>query len=103
MALILSIIAPIFALLIRLAISRKREFMADANGARITRSPQSLASALKKIEGYTTKPNVAPVKHANDMTASLYFSNPLSGRAVMNIFSTHPPTAERIKRLEAMY
>lgn len=102
-ALALSIIAPIVALLIRLAISRKREFMADANGARLTRSPQSLASALEKIEGYTAKPNAAPIKRANEITASLYFSNPLSGRSVMNIFSTHPPTAERIKRLEAMY
>ncbi len=102
-ALLLSIIAPIVAMLIRLAISRKREFMADANGARVTRSPQSLASALKKIEGYTSRPNVPPVKHANDMTASLYFSNPLSRQSISNIFSTHPPTEERIKRLEAMY
>lgn len=102
-ALVLSILAPIFAFLIRLAISRNREYMADANGARITRSPQSLASALKKIEGYSAKPNAAPVKHANDMTASLYFSNPVSKKSISNLFSTHPPTEERIKRLEAMY
>ncbi len=101
--LVLSIIVPIVAFLIRLAISRRREYMADANGARITRSPQSLADALKKIAGYTTNPSVAPVKHANEMTASLYFSNPLKAKSVMNIFSTHPPIDERIKRLEQMY
>ncbi len=102
-ALALGIIAPLVAMLIRLAISRKREYMADANGARLTRSPQSLASALKKIEAYVSKPNAPPVKHANDMTASLYFSNPISAKSITNIFSTHPPTDERIRRLEAMY
>ncbi|MDE1768589.1 MAG: M48 family metallopeptidase [Candidatus Micrarchaeota archaeon] len=102
-ALILSIIAPIFALLIRLAISRGREYMADANGARITRSPQSLASALTKIKGYGAKPNAPPVKHANELTAPSYFSNPLSANSVVNLFSTHPPIDERIKRLKAMY
>ena len=64
-ALALGIIAPIFAMLVRLAISRRREYMADANGARITRDPQSLASALKKIEAYVSKPNQPPLKHAN--------------------------------------
>ncbi|MCL4365199.1 M48 family metalloprotease [Candidatus Marsarchaeota archaeon] len=99
----LSIIIPIVAFMIRLAISRRREYMADANGARVTRSPQSLASALKKIESYTANPNAAPAMHANEMTASLYFSNPLRAKSVMNLFSTHPPTEERIKRLEQMY
>ncbi|MDE1860469.1 MAG: M48 family metallopeptidase [Candidatus Micrarchaeota archaeon] len=102
-AIVLSIIAPLIALLIRLAISRRREYMADANGARITRSPQSLASALKKIESYMKDPNATPVQKANEMTASLYFSNPLSVKSVMNLFSTHPPIDERIKRLQAMY
>ena len=102
-ALALSIIAPIMAFMVRLAISRKREYMADANGARITRNPQSLANALKKIDGYSTKPNAPPVKNANDVTASLYFSSPLRKQSISNLFSTHPPTAERIKRLEQMY
>ena len=99
----LSIIAPIVALLIRLAISRRREYMADANGARITRNPESLASALKKIEGYTLSPKTPQMKNVNDVTSSLYFSNPLKAGSISNLFSTHPPTAERIKRLEAMY
>ena len=101
--LVLSIIAPIVAMLIRLAISRRREYMADANGARITRDPQSLASALKKIEGYAANPQTPPMKNANDVTSSLYFSNPFKAGSISNLFSTHPPTVERIKRLEAMY
>jgi heat shock protein HtpX len=102
-AIAMSIIAPIIALMVRLAISRKREYMADANGARITRSPQSLASALEKIKGYDNKPNAPPVRHANDMTASLYFSSPLTGKSVTNLFSTHPPIDARIKKLQEMY
>lgn len=102
-ALVIGVLAPIFALLIRLAISRRREYMADANGARITRDPQGLAAALTKIKGYTTAPKVAPVKNANEVNAPMYFSNPLSGANVMNLFSTHPPIDERIRRLEKMY
>ncbi len=102
-ALVMSIVAPLMAMLIRLAISRNREYMADANGARITRSPQSLASALQKIQGFTSKPGAPPVRSANDMTASLYFSSPLTGKQVSNLFSTHPPIEERIKKLQAMY
>lgn len=102
-ALALSVLAPLFALLIRLAISRRREYMADANGGRITRNPGSLADALQKIKDYTSKPNAVPVQKANDMTASMYFSNPLRARSISNIFSTHPPIDERIKRLRQMY
>lgn len=101
--LVLAIIAPIFAFLIRLAISRRREYMADANGARLTRAPMSLASALEKIKAYTANPKAQPVRSANDITASLYFSNPLSKQSISNIFSTHPPIDERIKRLKKMY
>ncbi len=97
------LLAPLFALLVRLAISRRREYMADANGARIIRDPRALASALKKIKGYEIDPNAAPVRHANEVTASLYFANPLRASSIMNIFSTHPPIDERIKRLEKMY
>ena len=99
----MAIIAPLFALLIKLAISRRREYMADANGARITRDPPGLASALKKIQAYTANPQAQKVAHASEMTAPLYFSNPLSRKSIGNIFSTHPPIGERIKRLEAMY
>lgn len=102
-ALVLGLLAPLFAMLIRLAISRRREYMADANGARIIRNPQALASALKKIEQYSKNPQAQPVKHANGVTAPLYFSNPLKKSSLMNLFSTHPPIEERIKRLEKMY
>jgi heat shock protein HtpX len=99
----IGILAPIFALLIRLAISRRREYMADANGARMIRDPAALASALKKIQAYTASPRAVPVQHANEMTASLYFSNPFRARSIANIFSTHPPIDERIRRLQQMY
>lgn len=102
-ALVIGVLAPIFALLIRLAISRRREYMADANGARVTRNPAELASALKKINGFMSGPRAQPVMHANEITASLYFSNPFRASSMLNLFSTHPPIEERIKRLEAMY
>lgn len=102
-ALVVGLLAPLFALLIRLAISRRREYMADANGARLTRAPRSLAGALTKIKAYSAKPQSPPVKKANEVTAPLYFSNPLKASSVMNIFSTHPPIDDRIKKLQAMY
>lgn len=103
LALVIGLLAPLFAMLIRLAISRRREYMADANGARITRDPQGLASALKKIQAYVAKPSSTPVKSANEMSAPLYFSNPLSAKSVGNLFSTHPPIGDRIQKLEHMY
>lgn len=102
-ALVLSILAPIFALLVRLAISRRREYMADANGARITRNPAELVSALQKLQSYSKNPQTPPMQHANEITASLYFSNPFKSSSIMNIFSTHPPLEDRIKRLQQMY
>ncbi len=102
-ALVVGILAPIFALLIRLAISRKREYMADANGARLTRDPEGLADALTKIKNYTAQPNAQGVKAANEVNGSMYFSNPFRGKSLMNIFSTHPPIDERINRLKKMY
>ncbi len=89
------ILAPIVAMLIRFAISRRREYLADANAARLTRYPPGLASALEKIE----KAGI-PTRNANDITASLYISNPL--KKGLNLFSTHPSTSERIKRLRSM-
>ncbi len=99
----IGLLAPLFALLIRLAISRRREYMADANGARVTRNPAELASALKKIENFMSGPRAQPVMHANEVTSSLYFTNPFKANSLLNLFSTHPPIEDRIKKLEAMY
>ena len=101
--LLVGLLAPFFAMLIRLAISRRREYMADANGARLTRSPQSLASALTKIKNFTPSPTKGPVHNVSQVTAPMYFSNPFKKSSISNIFSTHPPIDERIKRLQNMY
>lgn len=102
-ALVVGLLAPLFALLVRLAISRRREYMADANGARITRAPKSLADALRKIKTYAENPHNAQMRHANEVTAPLYFSSPFKKSSLMNLFSTHPPIEERIKKLDSMY
>ena len=98
-ALVLAILAPIVAQLIRFAISRQREYLADANGALLTRYPEGLASALEKISKDTE-----PLEAANKATAHLYIINPLLDyRGKLNsLFSTHPPAEERIKRLRSM-
>jgi len=91
------ILSPIVATMIQLAISRKREFLADASGALLTRYPDGLASALQKI----SNANI-PLKNANTATAHLYISNPFGGgvgKKVLSMFSTHPPIEERIKAL----
>jgi len=95
--LVLAILAPIIAQLIQLAISRKREYAADATGAILGRHPEGLANALKKI-----KKDSLETKNASKATAHLYFSNPLKEGFWNNMFSTHPPLDERIRRLEAM-
>jgi heat shock protein HtpX len=96
---VLMILSPIIAQLIQLAISRKREFLADASGALLTRYPDGLASALKKINGAGLS-----MKSANDATAHLYISNPFGGamNGLHKLFMTHPPTEERIKALTGM-
>lgn len=98
--LVLAILAPILAQLIKMAVSRKREYLADANGALLTRYPPGLASALRKISA-----DPEPLRVANKATAPLYISPPKQ-RAVTGkikaLWSTHPPTEERIKRLEEM-
>jgi heat shock protein HtpX len=94
---VLAILAPIIAQLIQLAISRKREYAADAAGAILGRNPEALASALKKI-----KKDDIETKSATKATAHLYFSSPLRAGFLNNMFSTHPPIDERIRRLEAM-
>ena len=94
------ILSPIIAQLIQLAISRKREFLADASGALLTRYPDGLASALRKIESYG-----APMKTANNATAHMYISNPFGAKAfsgLSKLFMTHPPVADRIKALTGM-
>lgn len=96
-AIILAILAPISATLMQLAISRKREFLADASGALLTRYPEGLASALKKISAYTL-----PMKHTNKAMAHLYISNPYGKQKIgffTKIFMTHPPIEERIAAL----
>ncbi|MBU6389270.1 M48 family metallopeptidase [Patescibacteria group bacterium] len=94
-ALILALLAPLAATLIQLAISRKREFMADASGVLLTRYPEGLISALTKIGG-----DREPLEVANKATAHMYFKNPLPEGWLSNLFSTHPPIAERIAALQ---
>jgi heat shock protein HtpX len=97
--LVLMILSPILAMLIQMAISRSREFAADKGGSEITGNPLGLASALQKIaRGNQMK----PVTHSNPTTAHMFIINPLRGGGISKLFSTHPPTEERIKRLEAM-
>ncbi|MFH1544826.1 MAG: M48 family metallopeptidase [archaeon] len=97
---ILAILTPIIAQLIRFAISRKREFLADADGALLTRYPKGLADALRKISS-----DKEELEAANPATEHLYISNPFKGKAkgfFTNLFNTHPPIQERIKALEGM-
>lgn len=97
-AIALLILAPIFATLLQLAVSRKREFLADASGALLTRYPEGLASALRKIGSYAP-----PLRTASTSTAHLYISNPfgpgVAKSFLTRLFSTHPPIEERIKAL----
>jgi heat shock protein HtpX len=91
----MSILAPLAAMVIQMAISRSREFQADATGARFAGTPEGLARALEKLGSYSRR---IPMQ-ANPSTAHMFIVNPLSGRSLMNLFSTHPPLAERIARL----
>ncbi len=96
--LILALLAPVVAQLLRLAISRRREFLADASAALLTRYPEGLANALEKLAS-----DPAPLQSANKATAHLYIVNPLKKRGwTSSLFSTHPPTADRIRRLREM-
>ena len=98
-AIALAVLTPIVATLIQLAVSRQREYLADASGALLTRYPPGLASALRKIAA-----DKEPLEVANKATASLYIANPLKDAPAFfdHLFDTHPPIEERIKRLEAM-
>ncbi|MFA6304468.1 MAG: M48 family metallopeptidase [Patescibacteria group bacterium] len=97
--LVLAILSPVFATLIQLAVSRKREYLADASGALLTRYPEGLARALEKI-----KNSNQPSKTANHATAHLYIANPFEGvgKKVTGLFSTHPPLDDRIAKLRNM-
>lgn len=97
--LMMSILAPLAAMVIQLAISRSREYQADASGAQLLHSGESLASALEKLEYASQR---IPME-ASPQTAHLFIVNPLSGRSFANLFSTHPPIDERIRRLRAMH
>jgi heat shock protein HtpX len=92
------IFAPLAAMLIQMAVSRSREFQADASGAQLTRRPMGLASALGKLH----QANQVVPMDANPATSHLFIVNPLSGRSLANLFATHPPVEERIARLRAM-
>lgn len=100
-AIVAFVVAPIAAKLMHMAISRRREFLADASGALLTRYPEGLASALEKIADYKV-----PLKRANHATAHLFISNPFGaaeeGRSLTRLFSTHPPVGERINALRGM-
>ena len=100
-AIALVVLAPIFAQMLKFAISRKREFLADASGALLTRYPEGLARALEKISQ-----DPIPLRYANDSTAHLYIVNPFRGKEkkswLHKAFMTHPPLEERIGALRGM-
>ena len=100
-AIIVAIIAPLAAAMIQMAISRAREFEADRGGAEISGDPLALASALGKIDAYA-RGIPFPTAEAHPATAQMMIMNPLAGGAIDSLFSTHPKTAERIARLEAI-
>lgn len=93
------ILAPLAAMLVQMAISRSREYQADAKGAQLSGYPQGLASALRKLESANRQ---RPMRQVNQATAHMFIVSPLSGQGLAGLFSTHPPMAERIRRLESM-
>jgi len=95
----MAIIAPIAAMLIQMAVSRSREYLADEGGARLCGRPLALASALKKLDSAS---RMLPMHEARPATAHMFIVNPLVGGGLMSLFSTHPPMEERIARLEQM-
>jgi len=96
--LIMAFLAPLAAMVIQMAISRSREYMADADGARIAGSPEGLANALLKLESAAQR---IPMQ-TNPATSHLFIVNPLSGQSMARLFSTHPPIQDRVERLRAM-
>jgi len=98
-SLAMAIIAPIAAMLIQMAVSRSREYLADESGARICGNPHALANALRKLHSAS---HMLPMTEARPATAHMFIVNPLTGGGLFSLFSTHPPMEERIARLEAM-
>lgn len=98
-SLVMAIIAPIAALLIQMAVSRSREYLADESGARICGRPLALANALRKLHAAS---QMIPMQEARPASAHLFIVNPLTGSSLLRLFSTHPPMEERIARLEAL-
>lgn len=96
-AIVGALLAPLVATMIQLAITRRREYLADATGALTTRYPEGLASALEKIANYGSA-----TRRQNSATAHLFFASPLKGHGIANLFSTHPPIEDRIRRLREM-
>jgi len=97
--LVVTILAPIIAMLIQMAVSRSREYQADESGARLCRKPLALASALEKISAVAAR---RPLEGANPATAHLFIVNPFSMRGITNLFSTHPPVERRIEILQRL-
>jgi heat shock protein HtpX len=97
--LVLAILAPIIALLLQLAISRSREYLADETGARTIKDPHGLANALNKLEHGC---RARPLRSGNPTTSSLFIVNPFTAHGLVSLFSTHPPTASRVERLMKM-
>jgi heat shock protein HtpX len=95
----ISIIAPIAAIIVQLAISRSREYAADKRGAYFAKDPQGLAKALARLQEAS---RVRPMREASPQTAHLFIVNPISGASFAKLFSTHPPVKERIKRLQGL-
>jgi heat shock protein HtpX len=98
--LLMLILAPIAAMLIQMAISRTREYAADETSAEVTKNPNELISALGKLENWSQR---VPMTDANPVTAHLFIVNPFRGGAIMKLFSTHPPTEDRIARLQQWF
>ena len=98
-ALVLAIVAPIAAMLIQMAISRSREYLADETGAKLAGNPEYLASALEKLDAYARS---MPIHGASPATAHMFIVNPLTAESMLSLFSTHPPTSERVRRLREM-
>ncbi len=97
LGIVAALLAPIVAMLIQLAVSRRREYLADGSGALLTRYPEGLARALEKIRDHGST-----LQKQNTATAHLFFANPLSGKSFVKLFSTHPPVEDRIAKLRAM-
>jgi heat shock protein HtpX len=95
-AIVTIILAAVGAAVIKAAISRSREFVADADGARIAGSPHGLVSALQKLEGYSKR---VPLQQPNPAMNNMFIVEPLTGNSIMNLFASHPPTEKRVAAL----